>query len=911
MAAASHAQGQTPTSPRERPTTEQPGVDNNNNGNPPGPRDEPTTRPRRGLGSDRGSTLGGDSNSDSGFQSNAEDNRVGNRQGGDDGRRRERSRRGEGGGSATQSAAGATQAVGEQTGGSAGAGGAAGGGATGGGGGGGGATFSKGGAASVNVVGDGAFEPILTKEVVYGEVPDEGDLITLEGPMTVNEFLQAIHLATTRDDDPEAAWNILASEAAAAINLQFMIAGKTPRQALEILKFHDIVYDWDDDTRFLKVYTKDEWLEKKYGDPDSREFQVKHADVLYMESLLGSLLSATGRIITDQRTGRIYVWDTPANLEQMEKTFTDVDVPQQREAFTIQYADLPDIEAVVSGLLSPNGSVLSDARTGQVIVWDGPTVLQQVEDAIERLDVPVETRSFQIVHVNAEDLVENLEVLLSEKGMIQVDPRYNTLVITELPARMQKIADTISALDRELETRTWTILYADPDFIADQIELYVPSEMGAVVVNYDVHQVTVSGLQERLDKIDQLIKVWDIRRQQVLIEAFIVEVGTEVQRELNINWSYFDNLSGSPFAFRQGNGSNGIADRDDNPITFGQLPYGIPLFGGLQLNDNGEIERPVVTNIDGDPVIDRFAGDNLAATLNYLDRKQKVRILNSPRVVVQDGEEALFQNATQVPFVSGSTNFGGTGINNNFSTSNRVEFIDVGTILSVMPRVSQDNNIVLDVNAEDSTFTEKTIIANDLASTVPEKTTRGAETQLRVRSGDTVVLGGLRRDRASDAMNKLPLLGDIPLLGRAFRSPNRQSRQSDLMIFLTATIVGEETHPEAEALARTEQAIDDQLRKQEKTTWGRLEDKLSGGENEIVVAIGQGGNIHSEGEPFTLEQVAALFETFGPQSQKRIIVRSHPRAPKETVNAVIDAATSAGLKVKHDQSSTPLIPVTR
>jgi len=194
---------------------------------------------------------------------------------------------------------------------------------------------------------------------------------------------------------------------------------------------------------------------------------------------------------------------------------------------------------------------------------------------------------------------------------------------------------------------------------------------------------------------------------------------------------------------------------------------------------------------------------------------------------------------------------------------------------------------------------------------VPEKTTRGAETQLRVHSGDTVVLGGLRRDKASDSVSKVPVLGDLPLVGQVFRSPKKESKQSDLMIFLTATIVGEKTHPEAQALEQAEQDIFDQLRSEKKDTWGRLSDKLSGGDNEIVVAIGQGGNIHSEGEPFTFSQIEALFTTLGADSMKVIVIRAHPRAPEKVVNAVHDAAIGAGLKVEVDATSSPLVPTTK
>lgn len=897
----SHAQGQTPTSPRDRPTTQQPGT---NTPNPPAAREEPRTRPVRGLsgGNTQNNNQGGvvDPFGGSTQQEEAtrEDGRLdrerSERERPERERRDDRSETPEAGESAAEGAArteiprpAPTSTPVTSPGGPAG----------------GGTSFSKGGAAAVSSVGEGTFEPVKLKPVTYGDPPEEGEIITyLEGPMALNEFLQAIHLATE--------WNVLATEAARQLNLEFIISNKTPKEALDILKFHDLVYDWDEESRFLSVRTKEEWQLKKFGEAQGMEFDIKHADVGYMESLFTSLLSATGRIVTDQRTNRIYVWDTQDNLEQMAKTYENTDVPLKKREFSVRHADLADIEAVVSGLLSPNGSVLTDARTGQLIVWDGSVVLDQVSDAVDRLDVPVETRTYQIIEVNAEDLVESIETLQSERGMIQVDPRFNTLIVTDLPMRLDRMEAMIAALDKPLDTKTWTILYADPDFIADQIELYIPSEMGEVVVNYDVHQVTVSGLPERIAKIDEMIGVWDIKRQQVLIEAFIVEVSTDVQRELNINWTYLDSFGNAPVAFNQGDGSSGVADRDDNPLTIGQLPYSVPLYGGLQLNDEGQIERPVVTNLDGEPVIDRIMGTNVAATLNYLDQTGKVRILNSPRVVVQDGEEALFQNATQVPFVSGSTNFGGNStINNNFSTSNRVEFIDVGTILSVLPRVSEDRNIVLDVSAEDSTFTEKIIISNNLSSTVPEKTTRGAETQLRVSSGDTVVLGGLRRDRASDTVNKVPVLGDLPLLGRVFRSPERASRQSDLMIFLTATIVGDKTHPESEMLERVEREIHGQLRHDEKNTWGRMSDRLSKYENEIVISIGQNGEIQSEGEPFTVEQLQSLFMALGPTSKKVVVIRAHPRAPSKVISAVTETAMESGLKIEVDESSTPLVPL--
>ena len=179
--------------------------------------------------------------------------------------------------------------------------------------------------------------------------------------------------------------------------------------------------------------------------------------------------------------------------------------------------------------------------------------------------------------------------------------------------------------------------------------------------------------------------MWDVKRDQVLIEAFIVEVGSDIEREFNINWSYFDSSGNAPIAFHSGSGFTETAtpSGDGETMSIGQLPYTVPAYGDLQLDDSGNVTRPVLTNIAGEEVIKKLAGNNLAVTLDYLDRKNKATILSSPRVVVQDGEEATFENATRVPYVSASTyfnNYGSSSSYSNVNNTNRVEFIDVGTI---------------------------------------------------------------------------------------------------------------------------------------------------------------------------------------------------------------------------------------
>ena len=136
--------------------------------------------------------------------------------------------------------------------------------------------------------------------------------------------------------------------------------------------------------------------------------------------------------------------------------------------------------------------------------------------------------------------------------------------------------------------------------------------------------------------------------------------------------------------------------------------------------------RPLLENIDGGTVFQGYGGNKLGATLDYLDRKDLASILSSPRIVVQDGEEATFENSVQVPYVSSSTYTNYVQQTNtttyNPRMTNRIEFLDVGTVLTVTPRVTETDTVLLEVSAEDSTYTYREIIANDQKSTVPEKT---------------------------------------------------------------------------------------------------------------------------------------------------------------------------------------------
>jgi len=649
------------------------------------------------------------------------------------------------------------------------------------------------------------FDPVLWRTLEYGDPPPANDdaKISLTGPMSGSEFLDALSLAT--------GWNIISTPNVKTLILEFWANDISPSQALAILRFNEVFYEFDKVDSFLMVSTKAEYLERKYGTLAQAEFPVQYADIESMETVFKSLLSAKGWLIADPATSKIMIYDTQDNIDAMRK---------------------------VAG----------------------------------RIDSPQETRAIQLIHVDAESLTTSIEALLTESGKLSVDARSNTLVVYDRPQRIERILEVVAMLDQELKTQSWTLDYADPATVADDIGALVPEAMGSIVVHEETHQITVTATPYRLHEINERIGVWDTKRRQVQIEAYLATASQNILRDLNINWSYSANVGNDPL----------------NVVV-------------------GKIPSPGASNSSTGTTVD-FRGTPLGVLINMLDSSDEASILAHPRITTQDGMEASFENTTQVPFSSSTTTFN-NGVNGTSSNA-QIDFIDVGTRLLVTPRITTGKNILLDIEAEDSTFVSVVVISDGKANTLPQKTQNKAQTQVLVEDRETIVLGGLRSSNFANKVNRVPILGDLPVIGRAFRSTSKDHQDRELLVFMTPTIVGEDTQPEVVQLAKFDDELAETMRLDNKTTLGRLARKLDKGENEFTVSIGQTGGLLVEGEAITIDELERVVDNFSNPESKTMIVREHPRAPKEVGSKISDAALERGMKVDFDTRRFPFVPRT-
>ena len=696
----------------------------------------------------------------------------------------------------------------------------------------------------VGIHGEGVYQPFLRKPIEFRDVPDEGQTLTLETPdqrIDATEFLDTLAQAT--------GWNILSSEGIEDKTLRFWVEEVTPQEALEVLRFHGIYYDYDPESRYLYVRTQEEYLRGEYGGLIQQEFEIEHADLNDMEQILSNFLSDNGRMVADPRTGYLMVMDTESNLETMDSI-------------------------------------------------------------IRRLDVPITARTYELRYVNADNISSSIEDIVTERGSVHVDPRSNSIIVTDLRQRQERIAEFIETMDRKQETRTWTLNYADPVAIGDRIRDIVPDDMGRVETDEDIYQVTVTATSSRLDEVAEYIEAWDRRRKQVELEAYLVSASSNITRELGVNWQYFDIHSGDPLALQHGSRTPDYQSTPDTGqrFTIGDLPYRVPL--------RDPLTSEPIRDIAGDMVADpRFLGNRVSMVLNYLDQQGEVSILSRPRVTVRDGEEAIFESTEQRPYVEGGydTGIGTTGTTDDTvrRTSRvvpmRVQFIDVGTVLRVMPRINEENNVMMDIEVEDSTAETVTVTSGDQTSTIPQKRQNKAETQVMVHDNHTVVIGGLRSAGFDEDVDQVPLLGDIPFLGNLFRNTKTEHRETDLLIFITPRIVDEYTRPEASRLADYEAQSSERLREARRPLLQRLLHSIS--DREMTVSIGETGAIHSAGQRVDVEDLRLAFEAIERPTQHTAFVRAHPNAPVERVNEVTAAAEEHGLMVEVDTRGRPFVPV--
>lgn len=278
------------------------------------------------------------------------------------------------------------------------------------------------------------------------------------------------------------------------------------------------------------------------------------------------------------------------------------------------------------------------------------------------------------------------------------------------------------------------VKYVKPDQVKTLISSLIPVDQ--LKVDFINNMLVAVGDDDAYDKVREIVSQIDIPPRQIMFEAEAVEISREDYKNLGVDWGTTTALPSAP-KYDTTTGYAGSPKIDGSQFRVGFGDYGV----------------------------------NFAATINHLIENKKGRLLASPRIATLDGQTATILIGDKLAVESRQVS--------NGSEITSVTYIDVGIKLEVTPTVNDDGTITTHIKPEVSNKTDTTKNGN------PNIRTRQAETTLRVKDGETIVLGGLIQRQDTEDVFKTPLLGDLPIVGSLFRSKNKEKKETELVILIT------------------------------------------------------------------------------------------------------------------------------
>jgi type II secretory pathway component GspD/PulD (secretin) len=387
------------------------------------------------------------------------------------------------------------------------------------------------------------------------------------------------------------------------------------------------------------------------------------------------------------------------------------------------------------------------------------------------------------------------ENLTPDQALSAVLNNYNLTIVDDLKTHIARITIKDPAAPDPLVSSTIQLKYADPNIIVASIQTTLVDKRSKVVADTRTAQLVLLTTEKELDAINKLVAQLDTQTKQVLIEAKLVETSRNPTTSKGIDWT--GTLEAQHLKF--GNGSTFLTPPTPPTITPGTTtvtsqgtivttaPTVTPGVPGTLSGILGDPKLLVNTASGFNPATFFLNADGVSAVLSFLNSDLEGQILSTPRAVTLDNQPATLSVTRAQPIFSTTA---GTQGSPGGST---VTYTNVGTILQVTPHISANKTIALKVVPEVSNLAG--IATKTVAGVVNQADifdVRRIETQVLIPSGNTLVMGGLVSDSTTKGNIKVPLMGDLPLLGHLFRQENKSQDKKNLIIFITPTIVESE-----------------------------------------------------------------------------------------------------------------------
>jgi general secretion pathway protein D len=474
------------------------------------------------------------------------------------------------------------------------------------------------------------------------------------------------------------------------------------------------------------------------------------------------------------RDTNVFEDDPQANLDDI-----------QTRVLHLTYVNPERLVPILRPLVPAYGHMAADSESSSLIITDRAANVDRLVSIINRLDRPAKAGELEViplVHASAGEMSELLGRLYpTESGGLTVmdDIRTNSIIVKADVATRTEIRGLIQDLDLPTQssgdTNVIFLNNADAENLAGVLQNMVESSAGQgegalsstdIMADPDTNAIIVRASQADFNTIRQVIENLDVRRLQVYVEALIAEVRTDFIQELGIQFQTAEGLRDGTRGVVGGTsfdvGTN-IRDVTLNPLATGS---------GLGV---GFIDGTVILP-DGTEVV------NLVGLARALETDSDNNILSTPNILTMDNQEAEIIVGQNVPFVTGAFSqiSSGSAVENPFQT---IERRDVGLTLRIKPQITEGSAIKMEIYQEVSSVAQRGE-ATDIVTN-----TRSLQTTVVAENNRMLVLGGLIQDDISQNVQKVPLLGDIPILGNLFRYRNNTRNKTNLVVFLLPRII--------------------------------------------------------------------------------------------------------------------------
>lgn len=413
------------------------------------------------------------------------------------------------------------------------------------------------------------------------------------------------------------------------------------------------------------------------------------------------------------------------------------------------------------------------------------------------------TKLIPTQHIKAEDTIQFLRPVVSKDGYISAFGPGNLLLVVDSAVNMEKISsilkliDQPSAQEEQSKINVYFLENADAtdlskvlegilknmqtSYKAQQRDRQKPGPESVPMLSITPDKATnaliIVAPPSDYENIVQVVKTLDKRRKQVFVEAMIIEATIDKLRELGVKWRVTATHNGEPVAI------GGFGNVDQSTLL--SIINGLT---GLSVGGLGNFFDVPISSVTSSGTISTqtLTAPGFAALFSLNDFKDAVNVLSTPQILTSDNKEAEIMVGENVPFISQRER----DLTTTSTVLNSIERKDVGITLRLTPQITEGDYVKLDIYQEISDL--KGDQSENILTTVgPTTTKRSTKTSVLVKDGRTVVIGGLMQEKDEESITKMPLLGDIPVLGWLFKSKNVSKNKTNLLVFLSPHIVKE------------------------------------------------------------------------------------------------------------------------